>query len=337
MNRQVEQPKISIITPSLNQGRFIERAIQSVLGQNYPNLEYIVIDGGSTDETLTILTRYQAHLRWVSEADDGQAHAINKGFRAASGEILGWLNADDELLPGTLHTVTTYFRHHPEAMLVYGDAEAIDEAGQGYGRRGNVRASTFNELVQLGDFIVQPATFWRVQVVEELGGLDEALIYCLDYEYWLRIASKYALHYLPTMLARERLHPQAKSIAVTLPRMAEIEKVVVRYGGEGIPKQFRAPQAAVYLMEAIDQTCQTNFSKALHYLKLARQRCLLSFRFWLYLWFHLLALFLGPTGAAKIRLYHNLVRHWYQSLRAWQNGHVWYRAATHPDKTRMQN
>jgi hypothetical protein len=200
-----------------------------------------------------------------------------------------------------------------------------------------VRACTFSELVQLGDFIVQPATFWRAGLFKELGGLDEALIYCLDYEYWLRIARKYPLHYLPAMLARERLHPQAKTIAVTLSCMTEIEKVVRRYGGADIPKHFRAPLAAVYLMGSIGQAGQMNFSEALHYLRLAQQRCLPSFRFWLYVWFHLLALFFGPAGAAKMRLYHNLLRHWYQSLRNYQNSRVWYRVVTRPDETGVQN
>src|SRR5262245_57011017 len=144
--KKTDQLKISVVTPSFNQAQFIESTLQSVLNQHYPRLEYIVIDGGSTDGTLAILKKYEADLQWLSEPDHGQAEAINKGFKKASGDIICWLNADDEFMPGALSTVAAYFQTHAEAQFVYGDAETIDDKGRTYGRRGNVKATDFAEL-----------------------------------------------------------------------------------------------------------------------------------------------------------------------------------------------
>lgn len=154
-----------------------------MLAQNYPKPEYIVIDGGSTDGTLAILRRYEGRLTWLSEADQGQAHAINKGFKMVTGDIIGWLNADDELTPDALAVVADFFSRHPEAHFVYGEALTINARGCSYGRRGNVKPAQFAELAAVGDFIVQPAAFWRASLLAEVGYLDKSLHYCLDYEY----------------------------------------------------------------------------------------------------------------------------------------------------------
>ena len=296
--------KISVITPSFNQAQFIESTIQSVLQQNYPQLDYIIIDGGSTDGTLAILKKYERVLQWVSEADGGQAEAINKGFKRATGDIICWLNADDEFTPGALQTVSTYFRQHPEAQFVYGDAETIDEKGKVYGRRGNVKATTFAELAAVGDFIVQPAAFWRSSVQVEVGLLDESLRYCLDYEYWLRISQKYQLHYLNVPLARERFHHQAKTTQATLRRIEEIEAVARRYNHPGIPRRFQSEQAAVYLVETLRQLRATNWSRAAHFGRLTLQRFPPDLRYFP----HLLALLMGSRGVTWMRLYYDLIR-----------------------------
>ncbi len=221
-----------------------------------------------------------------------------------TGDLVSWLNADDELMPGALHTVAAYFNKHPEAMLVYGDAETIDARGRSYGRRGNVRAASFADLSQAGDFIVQPAAFWRAHLLAEVGLLDETLTYCLDYEYWLRIAQKYALHYLPVRLARERFHPGAKTTTAGLRRMEEIEAVARRYGGPGLPRRFTAERTAVYLVESLKQARSSNWSQAAHFIQSAGRDFPPSPR----VLPHLVALLLGPWVVSQMRLYYDLMR-----------------------------
>jgi glycosyltransferase involved in cell wall biosynthesis len=218
-------PTISVITPSFNQGQFIERTIRSVLDQQYPALEYHVFDGGSTDQTLTILRRYSDKLRWHSEEDRGQADAVNKGLRVASGEIIGWLNSDDIYYPGALATVAARFKADPAVDLVYSAANHIDAADQ-------VIAPYPTEPWDLARFcetcfFCQPAVFFRRSVVERWGYLDDRLHYCMDYEYWLRLALGGArFFYEPLVLAGSRVHPETKTLAHRVRSHAEINDVV---------------------------------------------------------------------------------------------------------------
>lgn len=304
MNSTPPPLKISVITPSFNQAQFIERTIQSVLNQNCPHLEYFIMDGGSTDGSLDILKKYQTHLDWVSEPDRGQTDAINKGFKKAAGDIICWLNADDEYMPGALAVVADYFSQHPQAKFLYGDVEAIDEAGRVYGRRGAVRPTHFEDLVSQGDFIVQPAAFWRADVLAEVGLLDETLRYCMDYEFWLRVSQKYSLHYIPTPLARERFHAQAKTTQATLARIQEIEAVARRYGNPKIPRRFQAEQTAVYLAETLRQARLGCWPEVKHFSRLAIGSFSPSWR----ILPHMLALALGPKGVSWMRLRYDLVR-----------------------------
>jgi glycosyltransferase involved in cell wall biosynthesis len=169
-------PKISIITPSYNQGQFIKETIDSVLDQNYPNLEYWVIDGGSTDNTVKILKKYGTKIKWVSEKDRGQTHAINKGLKKASGEIIAYLNSDDVYLPNSLFTIADYFMKHPDIMWLTGDYVIIDELGHQiqsgvawYKRL--FRTFPGRTSLMIGNYIIQPSTFWRSQVVKKLACL----------------------------------------------------------------------------------------------------------------------------------------------------------------------
>lgn len=209
-------PKISIVTPSFNQGGFIEATIRSVLEQDYPELEYWVIDGGSSDGTLDILKKYEDRLRWISEPDSGQTNAINKGLRLASGEVLAYLNSDDLYLPGALRRVGAYFAAHPEAAWLTGRCRTID-AGGVETRRLITRYKNFwlrlrsYSVLQVLNYISQPATFWRRAAYEALGPLDENLHYTMDYDYWLRLGGRYRLHVLPQELAAFRLHGSSKS------------------------------------------------------------------------------------------------------------------------------
>lgn len=204
--------KISIVTPSFNQGEFIERTLQSVLTQDrFPHeLEYVVMDGGSTDQTVDVLKHYTGQIAWQSEADRGQAHAVNKGLQASSGEIIGWLNSDDIYYPGTLKKVSEFFAAHRDVDVVYGDANFID-------REDRVTSLYPTEKWSLQHFksrcyISQPATFFRRGAVEKYGLLDENLHFCMDYEYWLRMALQGAsIAYLPGILAATRVYPETKT------------------------------------------------------------------------------------------------------------------------------
>src|SRR5437016_2863998 len=177
-------PLVSVVTPSFNQEEYIEATIRSVLGQDYPAIEYIVVDGGSGDSTIEILKRYQGKLTWTSEKDAGQADAINKGFARARGEIVAWLNSDDTYEPGAISAAVGYLRAHPDVAMVYGEANFIDAAGKFIGRCAHVEEFDAGRLVNYSDFIVQPASFFRRSALEAVGGLDPSLHYAMDYDLW---------------------------------------------------------------------------------------------------------------------------------------------------------
>jgi len=204
-------PLISVVTPSYNQGQFIEGTIRSVLLQGYPRLQYIVIDGGSTDGSPEVIRKYEQWLAyWASEPDRGQAHAINKGFQRATGEICAWLNSDDEYCRKALHVVARSFREQPDRELVYADCKAIDAEGNTIdsirGRRG--------DLAQLlmGNFIPQPSTFFRRRAWETAGGLDVGFHFALDYDLWIRMMlNGVKSHHIPVPLSQFRWHSGSKS------------------------------------------------------------------------------------------------------------------------------
>jgi len=267
----INSPLISIITPTLNQGKFITQTIESVLTQDYPHVEYIVVDGGSTDETLNILKSYGDSIKWISEPDRGQADAINKGFTMAKGEILAWVNSDDLLTRHAIRYVMSYFAAHPEAHFIYGDALALDQDGKPYGIRAHVRQMSFDELIGLGDLIVQPAAFWRRTLWESVGTLDSDLRYALDYEYWMRVAKSFHMQYIPVCLAQERLHASALTFKGSLRRVQEIERSARKHGGDGLPLYFRGEAAAIYTLEALKAVRKRRWSDARAYLREARQ------------------------------------------------------------------
>ena len=229
------QPLVSIITPSLNQAAFIEAAIESVLTQDYPQIEYIVIDGGSTDGTLDILRRYGDRVRWLSEPDAGQSDAINKGFRLARGEIVAWLNSDDVYLPQAVSRAVRELQDHPQSALVYGQAEEIDRAGRVIGPCEYVEPFDLHRLIHCFDYIVQPATFFRREAFVDVGGLDSSLHYCMDYDLWIKLALRYPVQYLPVMLARARLYPETKTASGGMERLDELERMIRRYGRRRVP------------------------------------------------------------------------------------------------------
>ena len=179
----------SLVTPSFNQAQFLRQAIESVLAQGYPSLDYLVVDGGSTDGSLDILRSYGDRIRWISEPDEGQADAIAKGFERTEGEILGWINSDDLLMPGALETAVRAFERHPEAGLIYSHGLLVDESGESLGRFPWIEPFDLWRLVHFSDYILQPSTFFRRTTYEAAGGLDRPLHFAMDWDLWIRLAA----------------------------------------------------------------------------------------------------------------------------------------------------
>lgn len=226
-------PKITIITPSYNQGRFIEQTIKSVLSQNYPNLEYIVIDGGSTDNTIEILKKHEGGLKWISEKDKGQSDAINKGLKMATGDIIAWLNSDDYYLPGTLMKVAAMF-HDENVQWVTGDYIIIDENGktiQSFIRIYKKILAQFSCLtaLSLANYINQPSTFWRRSIQEKVGYLDEDLHFCMDYDLWLRYMKESPVYRVSSPLSAFRIHKSSKGGSQYKKQFKEELNVIKKY------------------------------------------------------------------------------------------------------------
>lgn len=209
-------PRITVITPSYNQGEFIGQTIDSVLGQAYPDLEYLVFDGGSTDQTVDILKGYGQKFFWVSEKDRGQSDAINKGLRMASGEVVCFLNSDDLYEPGALLKVGKFFAGHPEACWLTGRCRLINPSGHEIRKLITAYKNFWlllnsYKILLVIDYISQPATFWRRDAIQKVGQFDEHLHLSMDYDYSLRMGQHYKLYVLPEYLASFRVHPASKS------------------------------------------------------------------------------------------------------------------------------
>jgi glycosyltransferase involved in cell wall biosynthesis len=203
---------VSIVTPSFNQAAYLEQTICSVLEQDYPRLEYLVIDGGSTDGSVDIIKRYASRLAWwTSEKDSGQAEAINKGMARAQGEIVAWLNSDDYYLPGAVSAAVQAFEQNPEAVLVYGDMLAVDAHGQVINEL-KYRPLTLQDLLCF-QIIGQPAVFMRRSAFERAGGLAPDFHFMLDHHLWMRGAMLGGLVHVPVFWSAARYHPAAKNRA----------------------------------------------------------------------------------------------------------------------------
>jgi glycosyltransferase involved in cell wall biosynthesis len=223
-----ELPLVSIVTPSLNQGRYLREALESVRAQTYAPIEHIVVDGGSTDETLDIL-RESDGVDWVSEPDRGQSHALNKGFARARGAILGWLNADDAYLPGAVEQAVGAL--HAGAGLVYADVTRVDNFGDNPRRiRSRPRFDLWTELNE-GCGIYSPAVFFTRAALDRAGPLDESLHLTMDYDLWLRIGKLLPVTRVDAIWAVQRLHPDAKTSMQFDAFWPERLRVSRRHGG----------------------------------------------------------------------------------------------------------
>jgi len=228
------QPRITIITPSFNQGRYIEATIRSVLDQGYPELEHIVIDGGSTDDTLEILGRYP-HLTVISEPDRGQADAVNKGLRLASGEIIGWLNSDDTYYPGALADAAETIDPAGGVFIAMGRCAYIDEEGRPTGAEHPSAFASHQRVVEIwkGYTIPNPAVFFHRTVYETCGGLDESLYFALDYDLFCRYTARFPITVVDRLWATYRLHRSAKTSEQSQGELLEKSlEVSRRYWGE---------------------------------------------------------------------------------------------------------
>jgi glycosyltransferase involved in cell wall biosynthesis len=204
-------PKISVVTPSFNQAQFIEKTIHSVLDQNYPNLEFIIMDGGSTDGSADIIRRYEDKLAyWVSQPDDGQTDALIKGFARSTGDIQCWLCSDDLFEPYTLHEVADFFMKNPQAEAVYGDSYWIGADDKPLRPKKEHAFSRFIWLYH-ENYLPQPSTFWRRGLYERVGGLDPSYRLAMDADLWIRFAMETEIHHVPRLWSRMRHYPEQKN------------------------------------------------------------------------------------------------------------------------------
>ncbi len=248
-------PRVSVVTPSYNQGRTIEATVRSVLAQDYPAIEHLVMDAASTDGTVAVLRRLAAQhpgrVRFVSEADRGQTHALNKAVAQTSGDVIGWLNSDDTFAPGAVRAAVEFFGEHPDVDLLYGDANFIDAADRHIARCAHVEPFDFNRLVHYTDFIVQPAAFFTRRAFGAVGGGDESLHYAMDYDLFLKIASRFGVAYLPRVLANYKWSGRNKSAVGGYQRLAEIRQITAAFGCRGLPAYTRLEAAFLGLRVAV--------------------------------------------------------------------------------------
>ena len=239
-------PKFTVVTPTYNQGQFIEKTIDSVLSQGYPNLEFIIIDGGSKDNTVEIIKKYEHHLTyWVSELDRGQSHAINKGFAHGTGSILAWLNSDDWYTPGSLSRFVEAYLAYPDCHVWVGDGDMIDPKGDVFYRpkfAGDITLDSLFQWMTDHDFMQPSAAFSRT-AWEACGPLDEEEHIALDVDLWLRIAKAgFQFARIPDVLSHSLAHPGAKTTALREQMYAEAALVIARHGGHRAVKPVLAEQ-----------------------------------------------------------------------------------------------
>jgi glycosyltransferase involved in cell wall biosynthesis len=248
-------PSIAIVTPSLNHGQFIERTINSVLSQNYPNLQYTIQDGDSDDSTTAVLARYADRVDIVSEADTGQADAINRGFKRVNGDIMGWLNSDDVLLPGTLAYVARFMSEHPDVDLVYGHRIFIDSVDREIGRAVLPRHDS--SALRWFDYIPQETLFWRRRVWDRLQPLDTSFVYALDWDFILRaVTENFRFRRLPRFLGGFRVHPAQKTTGIMDVGRREMDRLRLRsLGSVKPPPLVRLAVYRYFLAQHIVSRC----------------------------------------------------------------------------------
>lgn len=226
------QPLVSIVTPSYNQGKYLEKTILSVLNQDYPNIEYFVMDGNSSDNSVEIIKKYSSRIAyWQSVKDQGQTDAINQGFFKAKGQIFAWLNSDDTYEPYAVSQAVDYLLNHPDAGMVYGDCNFIDANDKIIGKF-NAKQTDYDKLRTGYVHIPQQAAFWRAALWKQVAPLDPSIYFAMDYDLWLRLAKINNIVYIPKLWANFRLHGDAKTISEDDRCWPDMLKIHYRDGGK---------------------------------------------------------------------------------------------------------
>jgi glycosyltransferase involved in cell wall biosynthesis len=221
--------KVSIVTPSYNHGKYIEETIKSVMNQDYPNIEHIIVDGGSTDETLNILKKYP-HLKWISEPDEGQSDAVNKGFKMATGDIIGWLNSDDTYVPNIIGRVVKEFEKDDELDMLYGGRNDIDENGKVICTYYAPQFDLKKLIISCNCYISQPSTFYRRRIFDKIGYLDKKLHYSMDHDYFIRIGMKGKIKKINMVISNFRKHRATKTFKYNIMAKKESYELGKKYG-----------------------------------------------------------------------------------------------------------
>ena len=249
MNMKNDLPKISVVTPSLNQGRFLEECITSVIKQDYPDFEYIIIDGGSTDNSLDIIAEYKQYLAYsVSEPDNGQSSAISKGFKKAKGELVAWLNSDDYYLPGAFRKVAEAYGRDPEASFYFGNGLRVDSKGMKKSRFFESETVNFNRdaLLYCLNYILQPATFINASYLKKINFLDEDLHYGMDTDLWLRLSKEKMPAFVPETLSVSREYGNTKTSTGSFQRIEELRQIAERHTGQPM-----TPGVLLYFLDTL--------------------------------------------------------------------------------------
>jgi glycosyltransferase involved in cell wall biosynthesis len=226
-----ELPLVSIVTPVFNGAETIQRTIDSIREQDYPNIEHVVMDGGSKDATLDILRANEDHLTWYSEPDNGQSDAINKGFARTTGALLNWLNADDFLYPGAIRRCLEVFQENPKVGLVYGKVNLVHLDGTFWREEGLARVTSRAELLRGDPYIPQAGDLFTREAWESCGPLRVDLHYCMDWDLWIKMLAKYAVRFTPQVFAAQSVYENTKSASGGLPRFHEIREMLESHGG----------------------------------------------------------------------------------------------------------
>jgi len=307
-------PKVSIVTPSYNQGEFIEETIRSVLLQGYPNLEYIIIDGGSDDGSVEVIHKYEPWLiYWVSESDEGQTHAINKGWRRATGDYVTWINSDDILFPGSLLHSGSILTRNEEIDLVYGDIMVIDPDSNHRYRLSGAPFDLSEMIATWHNPVPQQGFLMRHSLLEQIGFLDEEFQFTMDFEYWVRIALGGGHgEYLPKVLGGFRWHTDSKSSNLHLLRIADryaiLEKV---FSSEALPNDLKAKENTIRSslhLNAAHIAYQSGDTKCVRQYAMTHISSL-GIKSSLYAWYLLLVSTWGDSGLARARALLKHFRH----------------------------